>query len=35
MSNQLREGGNNYLLVRRVVRLNVFLLKKTRQHEID
>ena len=28
MSNRLREGVNNYLLLGRVVRLNVFLLKK-------
>jgi len=33
MSNRLREGVNNYLLLERVIRLNVFLLKKT--HEID
>jgi len=33
MSNRLREGVNNYLLLGRVVRLNVVLLKKT--HEID
>jgi hypothetical protein len=28
MSNRLREGVNNYLLLGRVIRLNVFLLKK-------
>ena len=33
MPNRLSEGVNNYLLLGRVVRLNVVLLKKT--HEID
>ena len=33
MPNRLNEGVNNYLLLGRVVRLNVVLLKKT--HEID